>query len=153
MPSFARLVAIDAYTDPDGLFPKAGAPPAILETLRSLDAPAGAAPLAPVILCQDAGAARARGALLVTDDQDGWVIVLPHGLSADALAAIAAAHAWRRDTTCHVELVAAGAPAGSGRDIAPRLVCEGPAFHPSRLRGCLVPSDWLMLAIKSGDVL
>jgi len=153
MPEAPLLLAIDAYSDPGGLYPAAGARPAILDTLEGLSRLDGPPPLAPLVMCDADAAARARGALLVTDDRDGVVIVLPRGVSAGSLGAIAAAHAWRLGTPCRLQLVAAGQPADSGRTFEPRLICEGRAFHDSQLTGCIVPSEWLMLAIKTGDLL
>lgn len=153
MSSAPLLLAIDAYTAPGGLYPVGGAPPAIITSLRSIESRDGGHPLAPVILCDADGAARARGALLVTDDQDGVAIVLPPGIGPDGLRAVVAAWAWRLGEACELRLVAAGAPADSGDIITPQPVCDGPAFHPSQLGGCLVPSEWLMLAIRTGDLL
>ncbi|MEM0985735.1 MAG: hypothetical protein AAGJ32_05780 [Pseudomonadota bacterium] len=154
MPRRPRLFVIDAYSDPSVLVPRAnGEPPAILDTLRHVQEADGFPVLAPAILCTEDGAARARGALLITDDQDGVVIVLPEGLDAAALPSIAAAHAWRMNETARIMLQHGGQPDLPALSLDPRQICERPPFHESQLKGCIVPSEWLLLAVQTGDCL
>lgn len=144
------LIVVDAYTKPDGLFPARDGPPPTVRTLRALDRLETESFAAPAILCDETTAARARGALLVTNDQDGTAIVLPKGLSVDALAKIAAAHAWTVDPTSRIRLVEAGGDPASGCALEPARLCDQLAFHDSQLNGCRIPSEWLLLAVVEG---
>ncbi|MEM7766712.1 MAG: hypothetical protein AAF253_04400 [Pseudomonadota bacterium] len=146
-----HMFVIDAYGDPTSLSARGVTPPAIVATLRAIQRtdPPGLA--APVILCDGDRAARARGALVVSGDTDGTVIVLPPGLDVGDLAPVAAAWAWRADPSVTLCLVRAGDSAETGAPVAPHLICEDEAFHPSQLGGCVVPTEWLLLAIKTGD--
>lgn len=153
MPSKTSLAVIDGYSDVSVFEPLDGAPPPLVTVLQRMDARQGPAVLAPAILCDGDRAARARGALLVSGDQDGVAIVLPSGLAAGDLALIAAAYGWQIDPACRVSFITGRGAAGHVDDVSPRPVTDRHRFHPSKLKGCLVPSEWLLLAIRTGDQL
>lgn len=79
-------IVIDACEAP-GAFDSAGGLPPLVASLKSCEPYSDIEFAAPVILCAERDAARARGAFLVSGDSDGRVIAFdPPGTAADRLA-------------------------------------------------------------------
>lgn len=71
------LVVIDACAAPDAFEAGTGRRPPLVEALLVLDRVRGIEFCPPAILCPEAETARARGALLVSGDEDGVALAVP----------------------------------------------------------------------------
>ncbi|MCI4645408.1 MAG: hypothetical protein MRY64_11550 [Hyphomonadaceae bacterium] len=124
-------IVIDTCGVPDAFNASNGPPPVVI-SLQSAEAYPTLVFAAPVILCEEQDVALARGAFLVSGDEDGRVIGFdPVGKPADRLA-LAAMTNFRL------------APLWPGRVFSPRMIVPAdPApdipLMPASLRGVWVP--------------
>ncbi|NBC19679.1 MAG: hypothetical protein GVY06_01305 [Alphaproteobacteria bacterium] len=113
------LVVIDATRD-TAFDATPDARPPVVDSLGSLDSVTGVHLAAPVILCAEPNAARARGAFLVSGDGDGTVIALDPVGTPQLRSALATS--WRDLNAPQAELMIL--PAGAG------LPADPPPFNP-----------------------
>lgn len=148
MPKRPLLILIDAVSVPDALHQRNGEPPPAVRTLRALDLLDDAPIAAPAIFCIAPDAARARGAFLVTSDQDGSAILIDPPWTSSDLVALSAAYVRQYQPTARARLVRAGDTPAMGEAIPAIRSLGSDAFEPADRKGCVVPHKDLFDALS-----
>jgi len=106
--------------------------PMLVETLtRTPEALEGADLAAPLVICAEAHSALVRGAMMVSDDSDGWVITEPEGKNTAPAIALAAHFAIEQEGEDALILISP-----SDHDIG-----DLPAFHAAIERGVTLAKE------------